>query len=373
MRADVTTHCIAMVIVAASLSAAACTRTEPVPDTNLPAVTPGATPPAGMVPTADEQLRTRVQSKFYADDAMRAHDIDVSAENGVVTLRGTVPGDATRQRAVALARDVENVTRVEDQLQVRDDALAGRKMDESEPGWITTKIHAQYFVNPDLKPWNIDVTTASGGVVTLEGTVDSQQDKSEAVRIARETEGVTRVEDRLRISPDAAGARAERAANAVEDAWLTTKIEAKYFVDGDVKGRNIDVETRNGVVTLQGAVASEDERRQAIALARNTDGVREVNDQLKVDASLRARGGGGRSTAEMEVPDAWITTKIQAKYFLDAEVKGHQINVDTNKGVVTLKGFVDAADQKREAEQIARATEGVRRVVNELTIGAPSR
>src|ERR687892_800518 len=144
MRADVTTRWIAVVIAVAGLTAGACTPTEAPRDANLPAATPGATPPAAMAPTADEQLRTRVQSKFYAEDTVRAHDIAVSAENGVVTLRGTVPDDAIKQRAVALAREVENVTRVEDQLQVRA-AAAQRTVDETAPGWITTKIHAKYF------------------------------------------------------------------------------------------------------------------------------------------------------------------------------------------------------------------------------------
>ena len=68
-----------------------------------------------------------------------------------------------------------------------------------QPAWITTKIQAQYFVNREIKPWNIDVTTHSNGVVTLEGEVDTAQDKAEAVRIARETEGVSRVVDHVTI------------------------------------------------------------------------------------------------------------------------------------------------------------------------------
>jgi hyperosmotically inducible protein len=61
--------------------------------------------------------------------------------------------------------------------------------------------------------------------------------------------------------------------------------------------------------------------------------------------------------------------KIQSKYFLDADVKGRQIDVDTNNGIVMLKGTVDNAQQKQEAEQIARETEGVKRVVNQLVVG----
>jgi osmotically-inducible protein OsmY len=320
-----------------------------------------------------------------------------------VTLRGVVETEQARQQAITLAKGVEGVTAVNDELRVAEAATAetaplspgseaigtaGRD-DAREPAWITTKIQAQYFVNPEIKPWNIDVTTHSDGVVILEGTVDETNDKTEAVRIARETEGVTRVEDRLRLTTDrAADTDRPAAATGIDapDAWVTTKIQAKYFTDDEVKGRNIDVDTSDGHVTLTGTVTSEAERRQAVALARNTDGVLEVTDRLSVEATADTRAGrtakgddpsgmqsaerqAERATAEFERPDAWVTTKVQAKYFLDADVKGHEINVDTRNGVVTLKGTVENGQQKTEAEEIARETKGVKRVVNQLTVG----
>jgi osmotically-inducible protein OsmY len=54
-------------------------------------------------------------------------------------------------------------------------------------------------VSGDVKPLNIDVTTSAGGVVELRGEVESAQAKTEAVRLARDVDGVTRVEDRLRV------------------------------------------------------------------------------------------------------------------------------------------------------------------------------
>jgi osmotically-inducible protein OsmY len=393
----------AVATLAAGLAlAAACNRTEPARDTGSTATQP-APGESATQPTSDARIGTSVQAKYYADDRVHGHRINVDAQNGVVTLRGTVPDASAKEHAVTLARSVEGVTDVKDELQVRSEdtattaggqdptsatGTAGREMNERQPGWITTKIQAQYFVNPEIKPWNIDVTTSGAGVVTLEGKVDSAEDKAEAVRIANGTEGVTRVEDRLKVDRDAGrdtaatreteprAARETATAGDVEppDAWLTAKIQSKYFIDTDVKGRRIDVDTQNGVVTLTGSVGSEAERRQAVALARNTDGVREVKDQLRLDASVRERETGARTEGQpratgIERPDAWVTTKIQAQYFLDDEVKGHQINVDTSNGVVTLKGFVATAQQKQEAEQIARETEGVRRVVNELTVG----
>ncbi|HSC29241.1 MAG TPA: BON domain-containing protein [Vicinamibacterales bacterium] len=356
--------------------------------------------------TSDVGITTAVQAKFYTDDTMRETRIDVSTSDGAVTLRGTVESEATRQTAVRLARSVEGVTQVEDRLHVSTASAGGggtadpgamrpggqeaagqteREGDRSASGrlnasWITTKIQAQYFVNRDINPFDIDVTTTSDGVVTLSGRVDSQADRDDAVRIARMTDGVARVEDQLRVAGEmvaTSGTReGERAdAFAPPDAWLTAKIQSKYFLDDEVRGRRINVDTADGVVTLRGAVESESEKRQALALARSTDGVVSVRDELLVspptaepgpDVVDRIRDTGARVGEQLT--DAWITTKIQSKYFLDESVKSASVNVDTRDGVVTLTGQVGSPPARQAAESIAKETTGVTRVVNKLTV-----
>ena len=358
-----------------------------------------ATQPAGAPANAarsDTDITTAVQAHYYRDDLVRGRQIDVNTQNGVVTLEGTVRTEEVKQRAVNIAQGVEGVAQVNDQLVVRQDTAdagagapgpradgggesptgtAGSAAGGVEAGWITTKVHAQYFASPDVSPFNIDVTTSSGGVVTLAGEVENAQQRAAAVRIARETEGVTRVIDQLRIRGEQKAA-ADPAGTGTElerpDAWLTTKVQAKYFLDGDVKGRNIDVETHEGVVTLSGTVGSEAERRQAVALARNTDGVRSVTDRLSVQANATA---GDRDEPIRPVPsldraatDTRITTAIQSKYFLDDQLKGHRIDVDTRQGVVTLTGQVTSTTLKEEAERIAQETEAVSKVVNRITV-----
>ena len=352
----------------------------------------------------DERLATYVQARYQADSSIRANDIRVTADDGVVTLRGTVSDDSARDHAGALAREVAGVQSVDNQLEVEappagdTTAATGRPAegvsaspraanDPASPGWITTKIQARYFVNPEVKPWNIDVTTASDGTVTLRGEVDEAADGEEAVRIARDTEGVTRVENQLRISgdtsePEAADPNdrtaAERATRATDDPdeWITAKVQAKYFMDGDVKGRNINVDTQDGIVTLSGDVESEGERRQAVAIARNTDGVTTVTDNLQVQAAEAEPAGEVRDTTRdvaVAIDDAWITTKVQAKFFLDDDVKGRDINVDARDGVVYLKGTVESDAERRVAETIALETDGVSRVENLLTVDTVSR
>jgi hyperosmotically inducible protein len=81
-------------------------------------------------------------------------------------------------------------------------------------------------------------------------------------------------------------------------------------------------------------------------------------------------GTAGRTAPDIAVPteDGTITMKIQSKYASDDVIKGRNIDVDTSRGVVTLKGQVDSARQRDQAEQLARETRGVKRVIDELTI-----
>ena len=166
------------------LPAAACNRQAETP-------TVASAPPSAVQEAPerrDARLTTNVQAKLYAEEAVRGRDIAVIADQSVVTLRGTVESDAAKQRALSLAREVEGVTQVKDELRVETAraqppqavarGTAGEPRAEGstptavaneavQPGWTTTRIQAQYFVNPEIKPWNIDVTTSSNGVVTL--------------------------------------------------------------------------------------------------------------------------------------------------------------------------------------------------------------
>ena len=77
---------------------------------------------------------------------------------------------------------------------------------------------------------------------------------------------------------DAAG----KLGDTVSDGALTAKIKSKMALDDHVKARDIDIDTSGGVATLTGAVASADERKRAVQLARDTEGITRVVDKLEV-------------------------------------------------------------------------------------------
>jgi hyperosmotically inducible protein len=68
------------------------------------------------------------------------------------------------------------------------------------------------------------------------------------------------------------------------------------------------------------------------------------------------------------IDSAAITTKVKAELIKDPVTKAGQISVETFKDVVQLSGFVDTAQAKTRAEQIARSLQGVRGVRNDLVV-----
>ena len=69
----------------------------------------------------------------------------------------------------------------------------------------------------------------------------------------------------------------------IDDAALSSKIKAKMVLDDYVKARSIAVTTKDGTVTLRGVVRSVEEHDRALTLARETSGVTQVVDELRVE------------------------------------------------------------------------------------------
>ena len=134
---------------------------------------------------------------------------------------------------------------------------------------ILSKLRA----DPELANNKIEVHVAKG-VATLKGKVDSEMEKSRAVTLAA-VPGVHIVDDQLKVASE--GAKA-----VVTDSAITTSLKAKFLADSTVRGADISVDTNNGVVTLSGTAPSPAAHSLALDLARSTDGVKRVDDQIKV-------------------------------------------------------------------------------------------
>jgi osmotically-inducible protein OsmY len=192
-------------------------------------------------------------------------------------------------------------------------------------------------------------------------------------------------------------ATATAASASVEDNTLLSRITANIKKNATLAARDIDVDVHDGIVTLKGVVRTSGEKAHAARLA-TVRGVTEVHNEIMIDARAMTsrtakaiedtkRGGekavdatkdaaaeGAEKTKAIAsatgeaITDGWITAKLKTKFFDETALKGSDINVDTDDHVVTLKGTVGSRTARSRAAAIARGTEGVTRVVNQLVV-----
>lgn len=156
---------------------------------------------------------------------------------------------------------------------------------------------------------------------------------------------------------------------AETDAGITTAVKTRLAADNTVKAYQIDVDTRDKVVTLSGTVNTAAEKTQAVAVARGTDGVVNVVDNIALRGTAEATmpAPGDRPAADA-VSDAALTATVKTKLLADPKVSGLKIDVDTKNGVVTLTGTVRSQAEKDDALRLARETEDVRNVTDQIKI-----
>jgi osmotically-inducible protein OsmY len=238
------------------------------------------------------------------------------------------------------------------------------------------------------------------------------------------TAGTTRADDQAREAVSSTGEK-------ITDAWILTKVKAQFVGEDVLEGSDINVDVRDYVVYLKGTVASDAGKARAAAIARATDGVTRVINNLRIgpkgdaadrdhsgDATAAAREAGrdtkdaadsakektkstaretkedakesardaketaketareaGRETREATgtageaVSDGWITTKVKSSFVGVDVLDGSAIDVDTIAHVVTLRGTVPSPAARAKAVSLAKQVDGVQSVKDELTIG----
>jgi len=177
--------------------------------------------------------------------------------------------------------------------------------------------------------------------------------------------------------PETAGAK-------LTDSELETKIRNSLNTDEKVKAADLTVkaDASENTGTLSGTVTTDPIRVRAVSLAKAahpgiviTDRIvvkpaevtrAEYTEELAKEAREKAKGAG--ETIGDSLDDAWIHTKIVTKLIGNSTTPERKINVDVVNNTVTLRGAVQNAAQKAEAERVAKETDGVKRVVNRLTI-----
>ncbi len=143
------------------------------------------------------RISSSVKMRLWTTANVPSTEINVDADNGMVTLFGMVPTAEAKTLAENEASKVDGVTKVENQLQVV--AASQKKVVEANDKDVQANLKAVFKDRVELKGVSTEV---KAGVVRLTGTVDTGWDKLNAVRLARTTPGVRAIEEQLAVKND---------------------------------------------------------------------------------------------------------------------------------------------------------------------------
>lgn len=233
-----------------------------------------------------------------------------------------------------------------------------------------TQIWTTYALSPYLRANDLTVSVHSGKAI-LRGTVDQEVNKELAGEIALGVNGVTTVDNQIVVNadfvPPKPSSKERSFGEVVDDASITSAIKSKLLWSKHTDGLDINVQTRAQRVTLTGSADTATSRDLAGRLAMNTRGVRSVNNRLTIETvtasakdSTEARSASTRR--DTQVPDGWITNKVNSTFIYSSNVDASDIDVSTTAGIVTLKGKVDSGAERALAIELAENVRGVRSV-----------
>lgn len=210
--------------------------------------------------------------------------------------------------------------------ELQDSALAAL---EWEPGIDTARIGV----------------SVEDGVVTLQGTVTTFQNKYAAERTVRHLFGVRAVANDLKVTPDETTKRsdpaiAHAAANALE--W-----------DSSIPKGSVKATVQDGWITLNGLVEWQFQRQAAERAVRYLYGVKGVSNIIVVQPHV-------------SIFD--VKSKIESAFKRSAEIDANRVKVEAHDGAVVLTGTVHSLNERDEAERAAWAAPGVTKVDDRILV-----
>lgn len=307
----------------------------------------------------DTEIKAEIEQSLrwnlYIDD----HLVNVTVNDGQVTLSGTVGSVAEKNKAewTAWVAGVESVDA--DKLSVegwaRDEKLRGDKYASKSAEAIRDAVNDALLLDPRVLSFNVDVDVAAS-TVTLRGTVDNLKAKRAAEDIARNTVGVSYVANRLKVRPE----------NPPTDDDIEQNVEAALLRDPYVERFEVSTVVIDGVAHLYGTVDSFFDKNRADELASKVKGVVDVNNYLDVDDRTSYLYDpyvddsyfDEEATIDYEPraagkTDAEIKEAIESEMWWSPFVDSTRIDVTVDNGIVTLTGVVHSWAEHRAATENA--------------------
>jgi hyperosmotically inducible protein len=330
---------------------------------------PAATQAASSMP--DALITTKIKIALLTTEGVSSTAVNVDTINGHVTLQGKVETPDEKNKAEAAAKQVTGVREVRNLLQIvpAEQQPAVQRADDEIKTNIEKALEARQFRDKT----HIAVQSVNQGVVVLSGNAASVTDHLSAIETAARQPGVRRVASEI-TSPDMvaeverpragkANANAKPAseygvADAARDSWITSATKMRLLADRRTPALEVNVDTRDGIVTLFGMVPSTAAKTAAASDAHKVSGVKQVVNELQVVPE-----------AEQKIVKAKDQDlERQIKQSIETRTDLQDVSVKVKNCVARLTGTVPSPTLQLEAAVVARSTQGVCSVEDDLRL-----
>jgi osmotically-inducible protein OsmY len=299
------------------------------------------------VERSDEALSKDINAALLEDPATDSYEIGTVVDDGEVVLTGTVDSWQEKILAEKVVKSVRGVKEVDNNIGVR---YKSERSDFEIQKDIQRNLENDIWVDDALIKVEVE-----DGEVTLSGTVGSADEKTRAITDAWVI-GVNDVEAQpLEVKYWARDEmRRTRDFETIKDEEIKQAINDAFFQDPRVFSFHVDVIVENGKVTLSGVVDNLRARSAAEEVARNTYGVWDVDNHIRVRPNT------------VPVNDT-LKARVKRAMIRDPYVELHDLSIFAINGKVHLNGKVNTSYEKRRAQTVAERVKGVVDVRNNIT------
>lgn len=249
------------------------------------ACAPGRAAESAKEMISDTAITARIETLFAVNEHLSPFNINTTTTEGVVTLTGSVADDVQKQLATDLAKTVDGVKDVQNDLTVVGTVASQRpkktwrqRIDDAS---LAAAIRSNLLYNKELKGLNIGVECDSGNV-TIFGVVGNEFAKQNIEKIVMETRGVEKVTNNLTVHAKQPTDPITTVTRTVSDEVIEARVRTAIGLNRYLSVRNLKVKVDNGLCILTGTVDTDKQVELAGNLAASISGVERIQNDLKV-------------------------------------------------------------------------------------------
>jgi hyperosmotically inducible protein len=222
--------------------------------------------------STDRKIEAAAKASYNYRAVLEDH-VKVKADDGVVTLSGTVQDNDEK----ALAADtVENLPGV---TSVKNDIVVKSAYPEHSDSWIALKIRSRLLVKANVSAADTKVSSKEG-VVTLTGTADNLAQKELTEVYAKDVDGVKSVKNEIVVKEVAN--KGQTVGETIDDASITSQVKYALMTHKSTSALKTKVTTNDAKIVITGEAGSEAEKSLVTKLAQDVRGVKSVSNDMTI-------------------------------------------------------------------------------------------